>query len=209
MYESYFSSSSDVSYNQHEIDKLFSYWLDLFRFLPMCLNFNRSWCCIIIVFDGTRVETSHWGLDGVSSMLVFIAAILESKLGVQPKKNLNTFLWKSSFWWNLTIFLSKGAMALSKLYWLLKWSIFSRSDGSLSESELKFSFSEKYPGFPSGVHFFSSFSFPFSLIFFCASYSSSSFLSALSSNASSSPCASYYSLSFYQYFLQMHIYHPP
>ena len=63
-----------------------------YLFFAVCLNGNQSRCCLINVLNGTPVKNSHFGLDGVSSTLYFIAEILPSKLGVQPKTNFNVFL---------------------------------------------------------------------------------------------------------------------
>ena len=103
----------------------------------MRLNGNWSWCCVINVLNGTHIEKYHIGVDGVSSMLLFIAEYLTSKLLMQPKTNFNSFVLKLSFCRNWTVVFSKDTITSSQLGCLLKLWVSSASDGTLTFYELK------------------------------------------------------------------------
>ena len=122
----------------------------------------------------------HIESDGASSTLFFITVILPSKPGIQTRTNFNNFLWKCFFWRNSTVVLSKYAITQSKLVCLLKLSVSYTCYVSLSIS-VKFRFAKTSPGFSCRLFFL------FIFIFCSLSESSLSILSALSSNASSSP----------------------
>ena len=119
----------------------------------VCLNDNKSWCYVINVLYGTLVEISHLGLHVLLSTLLFIAAILVSKFGIQSKKNFNTFIGKWFFWRNITVVLSKDSISSSKLLFLIKCLVSYLSYGSLFYCEFKFNFSETSPGFPHIITF--------------------------------------------------------
>ena len=73
---------------------------------------------------------------------------------MQPKTNFSTFLWKWVLGINWTGVLLKDSVSSSKFWCLLKISVSSPSDASLSHYEFKYNFSENFPGFSMYSSFF-------------------------------------------------------
>ena len=144
----------------------FSFFTGSHIIFLLCVSMEINLDVVFInVINGTLVGKYHLELDGISSTLFFVVAILASKFGIQPKTKFNTFIQKWSIWRNWTAVLSKDAMESSKLGCLLKWSASYPSDVSLCDYEFKFNCAEVSPDFPCIIHFCSLFFF-FSVFLF-------------------------------------------